>query len=109
MSDPITPFPTITLDETPPWQWPLPPGGRRHLPAPDVATAQPCNVETQTNTELQGEMVGFDPVTRRVHVRAGGQEVSLAFARIRRLTLTVPLRSAPRAAAAQRKRVPLAA
>jgi len=64
-------------------------------------------VETPAGAPLQGDLVGFDPITRRIDLRVGGSgpEVSLPFARIRRLTLNVPLVRLARAAGAPRERV----
>ncbi len=111
LSDSIPPFPTLTLDETPPWSWPMPPGAQRHVAPPPIGTPQACIVETPAGAPLQGDMLGFDPVTRRIELRVGGSgpEVSLPFARIRRLTLSLPLARLPRAAGAPRERVPPAA
>ncbi len=109
--DSTPPFPTLTLDEALPWAWPMPPGGKRHAVPPPIGTPQPCQVETPAGSPLLGDLMGFDPVTRRMELRVGGSgpEVSLPFARIRRLTLSVPMPRLPRAAGAPRERVPAAA
>ncbi len=111
VSDPSTPFPPLTLDETPPWQWPLPPAARRYAPPPAIGTAQPCRIEMQTGTTLQGAMLDFDPTKRRLAFRAaaGDPDASLSFARLRRVTLTAPLQPMARAAGTPRERVPPAA
>jgi hypothetical protein len=108
VSEETTPFPTLTLDEAPPWTWPMPPGGRRHAPPPPTGAPQACRIETPAGSPLLGDMVAFDPATRRLELRAGGSGpvVSLPFARIRRLTLTTPLPRLSRAAGAPRERVP---
>jgi Type II secretion system (T2SS), protein E, N-terminal domain len=110
VSDPTTPFPILTLDETPPWQWPLP-AGTRHVPSPPLGTPQACCIETQTGITLEGVMLDFDPAKRRLHMRtsAAGPDVSLTFARLRRLTLTTPLPPAARSAGAPRERMPASA
>ncbi len=112
MSDKLTtslsaPTPKATL----PWRWPAPPGGRRHAPAPVIGMPQPCRVEMTVGTALQGDLFAFDPLTRRITVRAHGNdsEVSLPFVRIRRVTLTAPLLRLARATGARRERVPVAA
>ena len=112
MSDSDLTFPTLTLDEPPPWQWPMPPAGaRRFAPAPALASAQPCQIETQTGLKLHGAMLDFDPSKRRLQFRAasGGTDASLAFAGVRRLTLTDPLLPAARVADAPKERLPPAA
>ena len=109
MSDTDTPFPTLMLDEPPPWQWPLPPARARAFAAPPpLGTPQPCRIETQTVLTLQGEMLEFDPAKRRLLFRAagGGPDASLAFASLRRLTLTVALQPLPRERGAPRERLP---
>ncbi len=99
------------LDETPPWQWPTPPSALRHAPPPAVGTAQPCRIELLAGTTLQGLLFDFDPAKRRLHFRteASAPEASLAFAKLRRLTLTTALRPTKRVAGAPRERVPAAA
>jgi hypothetical protein len=112
VSDSDLSFPTLTLDEPPPWQWPMPPAGaRRFAEPPALGTAQPCRIETLSGMMLHGTMLDFDPAKRRLQFRAasGGTEASLSFAGVRRLTLTVPLVLAARAADAPRERLPSAA
>ena len=113
MSDTDPPFPTLQFDEpAPPWSWPMPPAAaKRYAPPPPLGTPQPCRVETQTGLSLQGEMLDFDPVKRRLLFRndAAAPEVSLPFASVRRLTLTTPLAPAARAADAPKERPPSAA
>jgi hypothetical protein len=112
VSDSELTFPTLSLDEPPPWQWPMPPAGARRFAEPPVlGTPQPCRIETQTGLTLQGAMLDFDPAKRRLQFRAatGGADASLPFAGVRRLTLTAPLPPAARAADAPRERLPPAA
>ena len=112
MSDSDLTFPTLLLDEPPPWQWPMPPAGaRRYAAPPPLGMPQPCRIETQTGLTLQGEMLDFGPVKRRLTFRAtpAAPEASLPFTSVRRLTLTTPLAPAARAADAPRERAPVAA
>jgi len=101
--------PTLTLDPPPPWSWPLPPGVARRFAAPLVlASAQPCQIETQSGLTLQGTMLGFDATKRRLQFRAagGGIDASLPFSGVRRLTLGAALRPAPGRASASSGRAP---
>ena len=106
-----TPFPTLTEDAFERWQWPVPPFAWRHLPAPDVGDPQPCRLEAQAGATVEGDMLGFDPAARTLTFRStpAGPAVTLSFSRIRRLTLTTPLRPAPPIADAPVERVPAAA
>lgn len=109
MSDSDLTFPTLTLDEPPPWEWPMPPASaRRFAPPPALGTPQPCQIETPTGQKLQGVMLDFDPVKRRLQFRAssGGTDASLPFTGVRRLTLTAALLPAARTADAPRERPP---
>lgn len=106
VSDSTDPFPTLQFDDSPAWQWPAPPGDpRRYAAAPALGTPQPCRIETRTGQCLQGEMIDFDPATRRLVFRAApdAPHASLAFASLRRLTLSVPLARAARARAAPKE------
>ena len=112
MSDSDLSFPTLTLDEPPPWSWPMPPAGaRRFAPPPALGIAQPCLIENQAGVTLQGAMLDFDPSKRRVQFRAaaGGTDASLPFSGLRRLTLTDPLLPAARTNDAPKERPPPAA
>jgi len=112
VSDPDLTFPTLTLDEPPPWQWPMPPAcARRFAVPPALGTPQPCHIETQTGLKLEGAMLDFDPSKRRLVFRAssGGTDASLPFTGVRRLTLTEPLLPAARNADALNERLPPAA
>jgi Type II secretion system (T2SS), protein E, N-terminal domain len=108
VSEPTPPIPTLRPGETPPWQWPLPATGKRHLPPPPLGSPQACRIETQSGVTLVGLMLGFDPVKRRLTMRttAMGPDVSLSFPRLSRLTLTTPLAPAARRAGAARARMP---
>lgn len=92
-----------------PWHWPLPPGREKAFAAaPSLHTAQPCRIETQTRLTLHGELLDFDPIKRRLQFRAtGGADASLAFATLRRVTLTIAWQ--PRDSQRSRQRPPLAA
>lgn len=112
MSESDLTFPTLTLDEPAPWQWPMPPASaRRFALPPALGTPQPCQIETQTGLKLQGAMLDFDPAKRRLQFCAtsGGTEASLPFTGVRRLTLSAPLLPAARAADTPKERLPPAA
>ncbi len=106
-----TPFPSLFLNDQESWQWPLPPLAWRHLPAPLIGIPQPCRIESVVGRVVIGEMLGFDPVERRLLLRsaAGGPTGRLAFASFRRMTLTDPLLPAPLSDGAPRERLPAAA
>lgn len=104
-------FPTL-LDEAPdPWEWPAPPFGWQHFSAPVNDDAQPCRIETHSGRVLDGEMLGFDPIGRRLtlRLRADSSGGWVSFSQCRRLTLTTPLKPQPRTAGALAERVPVAA
>lgn len=105
------PFPVIVLEEADVQQWPAPPFAWRHLPSPGDGIAQPARMETHGGACADVEMLRFDPVGGKLTLRSGGEgrEMALPFSRFRRLTLTAPLRAAPRFANAPVERVPAAA
>ncbi len=85
----------------------MPPGGaRRYAAPPPPGSAQPCVIETRNGLCLRGEMLDFDVVKRRLVFRSAptAPRASLAFAAVRRLTLTVPLAAAGRASGAPKER-----
>lgn len=104
-------FPTLLDEATYQWEWPAPPFSWRHLPAPANDVAQPCRIESETGTAVEGEMLSFEPAGRRLafRMRFDGQVVSLPFSRIRRLTLTTPLQSVAPIGSPPVERVPAAA
>jgi hypothetical protein len=100
--------PAPPAQQPPPWQWPLPPvDARRFAALQALGAAEPCSIEMQAGLTLHGAMLGFDPGKRRLQFRAsqGGNDASLPFSALRRLTLHAALRPAPRAGAAARQRV----
>jgi Type II secretion system (T2SS), protein E, N-terminal domain len=109
VSDPTPTIPSPMPAAMPPWSWPLPSAGKRHVPPPP-ATPQACRIETQSGVMLEGVMLDFDPVKRRLQMRttAAGPDVSLPFTRLRRLTLTNPLPPVARRAGSARARLPAA-
>ena len=106
-----TPFPTLIVDVPERWHWPAPPFAWRHVPAPSNDVPQPCRLERKSGTVIEGDMLGFDPQARMLTFRTSldGPRVELSFSRFCRLTLTTPLRPAPRMAGAPVERVPAAA
>ena len=107
VSDAADPFPTLQFDDAPAWSWPMPPGtARRYAAAPPLGSAQPCRIETRNGLCLQGEMLDFDTAKRRLVFRttSAAPQASLAFASVRRLTLSVPLARAERATGAPKER-----
>jgi hypothetical protein len=107
---PLT-FPILLDEAIYQGEWPAPPFAWRHHPAPANDVAQPCLIESETGTAVEGEMLRFEPAWRRLVFRsqADGPVVSLPFARIRRLILTAPLQPVERSAGAPVERVPAAA
>ena len=107
----LTPFPTLIVDAPERWHWPAPPFSWRHVPAPSNDVPQPCRLERKSGSVIEGDMLGFDPQTRMLTFRTNleGPKVELAFSRFCRLTLTTPLRPAPRMTGAPIERVPAAA
>lgn len=106
-----TPFPTLMAEAPEPWRWPVPPFSWRHRAPPGLDVAQPCRIEGPVGTPVVGELLGFDSVARTLRFRSSpdGLSVSLAFNRMRRLTLTDPLQPAMSIAGAPVERVPSAA
>jgi len=106
-----TPFPTLIVDTPERWQWPAPPLAWRHRPAPDHDVPQPCCIESRSGTEIDGEMLGFDPATRTLVFRSSATSpaVELPFARIRRLTLKSPLQPVVQTGPVPVERLPAAA
>jgi hypothetical protein len=104
-------FPPLLDAATYQWDWPAPPFAWRHQPAPGNNVAQPCRIESQTGTVVDGEMLSFEPAGRRLilRMRADAPVVSVPFARILRLTLTTPLLPVTRSAGDPVERVPAAA
>lgn len=110
----MTPFPTLITDnpeEPGRWQWPAPPFAWRYRPAPAHDVPQPCCIESRAGTEVDGEMLGFDPATRTLVFRSSttGPAVELPFARIRRLTLKSPLQPVVQTGPVPVERMPVAA
>ena len=111
MRKPPTPFPTLIVDAPERWHWPVPPIAWRHVPAPSNDVPQPCRLERKSGSVIEGDMLGFDPEARMLTFRTtlDGPRVELAFSRFCRLTLTTPLKPAPRMVNAPIERVPAAA
>jgi hypothetical protein len=93
--DPLPPFPTLFDEPLETWQWPSPPFEWRHVVPPGVDVAQACTIETPSGAVVEGTLTGFEPALRQLHFRtsAEGAPVVLPFARVRRLTLALPLKS----------------
>jgi Type II secretion system (T2SS), protein E, N-terminal domain len=60
---------------------------------PSTEGVQPCRIETSSGSAIDGELVAFDldAATLKFRTSAEGAAVRLGFARIRSLTLTVPV------------------
>jgi hypothetical protein len=105
------PFPVLLTEEDKVWQWPMPPFKWRHAELSDGSIAQPCRIESNAGTAMDGKLVGFNPTSRSIDFRISDDTpvVKLPFLRFRRLTLTIPLTPAPRSPSAPIERVPAAA
>jgi hypothetical protein len=103
-------FPVLEAPASVDWHWPMPPFQWRDAASAHDA-AHPCRIETRFGTEVEGELVRFhaDRGTLVFRKGAGTSDLTLPFARMRRLTLTTPLRPSPRFAGAPPERVPAAA
>ena len=98
MSLMFPPLPTLNVDPTYDWAWPLP-----HVACEPLAAtldgAEPCRIESITGVAVVGELLGFDAGARqmRFRVKRGVDAVTLSFDKCRRVTLTRPLVPARRA------------
>lgn len=91
--DPLPPFPQLFDEPLEAWQWPSPPFDWRHVAPPGIDLAQPCTIETPSGAVVDGTLVAFEPALRQLSFRssADGAPLVLPFARVRRLTLALPL------------------
>lgn len=103
-------FPALIEIGLDPWPWPAPPFVWRHLPARSWDFAQACCIEDLAGARATGEVLGLDPRAQTFSFRASADvlAVTLPLARIRRLTLTEPLRPALRLGSAPVDRLPVA-
>ena len=98
MSLMFPPLPTLNVDPTYDWAWPLP-----HVACEPLAAtldgAEPCRIESITGVAVVGELLGFDAGARQIRfrVKRGVDAVTLSFDKCRRVTLTRPLVPARRA------------
>jgi hypothetical protein len=93
------------------WEWPRPPFAWRHEVPPADELGQPCLVETIEGSQIEAQLARLDIADRsaKMKLRSDGRGVRLSFTRLRRLTLTVPLRPLARRANEPAERVPAAA
>jgi hypothetical protein len=90
-SDAAAPASPLEQEAVPAWHWPMPPGREKSFGSqPALPWPQPCRIETQTRLTLYGDLLGFDAARRRLQFRANGSDIdaSLAFATLKRVTLT---------------------
>ena len=109
-SEPLTPFPTLTLDVESMWEWPRPPFARSHIMTPLDGGAQPCRIETPAGSTIEGQLLHFDVDAGQLRFcpSGGSETLVIPFARIRRLTLTTPWPLAGRGTNEPVERVPTA-
>lgn len=107
---PLT-FPVLDDALAVPWQWPDPPFDWNHATAPGLDTPQPCRIEAAREVSVDGTLLGFDfnAGQLRFAPAATGTPGTLAFKRIRRLTLTTPLAARATTPGAPVETVPSAA
>jgi len=107
----LPPFPILMDEPVEPWRWPAPPFDWRHAPPVEEDGAAPCRIETPTGAAVQGFMARLDPAARSIDFRSAHDAPSLAlpFSRVRRLTLTTPLRSVDQSGRLVAERVPVVA
>lgn len=101
-------FPPLNMTLSRSWEWPRPPAAwtRSALEA-DMGT-QPCRVETGDGETVAATLVDMDPLSAVLtYLPKGGRgPVTLAFSRLRRLTMTAPLLPAEARPDAPVERVP---
>jgi hypothetical protein len=109
--DPLPPFPQLFEEPLEPWQWPSPPFDWCHVAPPGIDVAQPCRIETLSGAQVEGTLVAFDPAAGQLKFRstADGAALALPFARVRRLTLGLPLTSIEPRLGRRAERAPSAA
>src|SRR5687768_411535 len=92
--NPLPPFPQLFEEPLEPWQWPAPPFDWRHVAPPGIDLAQPCTLETPSGASVDGTLVAFEPALGQLKFRTStdGAALTLPFARVRRLTLAMPLK-----------------
>jgi hypothetical protein len=110
--DAAAPTPPVLAAPPRAWHWPTPPGrGKSFGAQPALPWPQPCRIETQTRLTLYGDLLGFDAARRRLQFRANGSDTdaSLAFAALKRVTLTHAMQPLLRDKRSSRTRRPAAA
>ena len=109
-SSPLT-FPVLDDQLAQPWEWSNPPFQWRHLAPPELGRPQPCRIEAQRGVSVEGSMLAFDAGSASIRFASttAGPASVLHFRRIRRLTLTTPLKPAPASIGAPIEAVPSAA
>jgi hypothetical protein len=107
----LPPFPQLFDEPLEACQWPAPPFDWHHVAPPGLDVAQACTIETPSGAVVEGTLVGFEPALRQLSFRtsAEGAAVVLPFARVRRLTLALPLTSIEPALGRPAERAPCAA
>lgn len=73
-----------------PWSWP--PFPSRPMAMLGEGTPQPARVETATGSTFETLLVSMDPDAGALHLQTGACRETFPFSRLRRLTLTTPLR-----------------
>ncbi len=93
MNSRFDPTPTSTMSLDGPLEWPLPPFASRQPWADEEGSAMPVQIETPRGYEVNGQMTGFDLQRESLIFRFDSEGASLrvAFPRMRRATLVVPL------------------
>jgi hypothetical protein len=111
LPEPSVPFPVIVDEFAEAWRWPAPPFVWRHEPARDLGDPQPVTIEVLQGHCVDGELLSFDPAGASLTFRTAADrpDVKVPFSRIRRLTLTTPLKPVPSKRGAPVERVPAAA
>jgi len=106
MSNLSTPLPTLMVDPTYDWAWPLPRVSCEPF-SPTLDASEPCRIESINGESVAGELIGFDAGARQLQfrVRRDLDAVALSFDKVRRVTLTRPLVLARRAADAPIERL----
>ncbi len=104
-------FPVLEEPAPEPWHWPAPPFAAWRVHALEETVAPACRLETASGHEVEGELLGFDPVRGVLQFRAhtDGGTLELPFARFERLVVTTPLPLAHRDTGEPIERLPLAA